>query len=92
MSKTTDELNRLYDLRADLLEKKRTDCQLAIISDGYYVESDLPVTKEIAAVTTRIHALEDELEAQEQAAANYDCTPCPPQPVINLDDVEEIEF
>ena len=26
------------------------------------------------------------------AGENYDTTPCPPQPVINFDDVEEIEF
>jgi hypothetical protein len=67
MSRTT-KLDRLFDLRGELLDKKYHDCQLAIISDGYYVESDLPVTQEIAAVTTRIHALEDELRAQEQDA------------------------
>jgi len=65
MSRTTDELDRLYDLRGDLLDKKYNDCQLAIIRDGYYVESDLPVTQEIAAVTVKIHVLEDELRAQE---------------------------
>jgi hypothetical protein len=72
MSKTTDEFNRLYDLRGDLLDKKYHDCQLAIIRDGYYVESDLPVTKEIADVTVKIHALEDEIRAQEQARPNTD--------------------
>ena len=63
MRKTTDELDRLYNQRAELLDEKYRICQEQTALYGGYVDADLPITKAIADVTAKIHALEDELRA-----------------------------
>ena len=71
MRKTTDELDRLYNQRADLLGDKFDICQKLIQRDGWYYVDDPDfdeVNKQIAAVTARINSL----EAQEQARPDTD--------------------